>query len=85
MKFGWRVPAMLLAVFLVACSSGGTPRRVSDPAASLQLAVVDRVRVDPQLGRGRAGQAGDAGHLGELDQPAARDGIRPARRDEEGL
>lgn len=35
------MPAMLLAVFLVACSSGGTPRRVSDPAASLQQLTVE--------------------------------------------
>lgn len=41
MKLGWRVPAMLLAVFLVACSSGGVPRRVSDPAASLQQLTVE--------------------------------------------
>lgn len=40
MKLGWRVAAMLLAVFLVACSSGGTPRRVSEPTASLQQLTV---------------------------------------------
>src|SRR5690606_26637133 len=37
MKLGWRVPAMLLAVFLVGCSSSGVPRRISEPAASLKL------------------------------------------------
>lgn len=36
MKLGWRVSTGLLALFLVACSSSGVPRRVSDPAASLQ-------------------------------------------------
>lgn len=40
MKLGWRMAAMLLAVFLVACSSGGTPRRVSEPTASLQQLTV---------------------------------------------
>lgn len=41
MKLGWRVPVMLLAVFLVACSSGGVPRRVSEPTASLQQLTVE--------------------------------------------
>jgi len=36
MKLGWRVSKVLLALFLVACSSSGVPRRVSDSAASLQ-------------------------------------------------
>ncbi|WP_298573587.1 LEA type 2 family protein [uncultured Luteimonas sp.] len=40
MKLGWRVPAMLLAVFLVGCSSSGVPRRISEPAASLQQLTV---------------------------------------------
>ena len=33
--------AMLLPMFLVACSSSGVPRRVSDPAASLQQLTVE--------------------------------------------
>ena len=41
MKLGWRVPAMLLAVFLVGCSSSGVPRRISEPAASLQQLTVE--------------------------------------------
>ena len=36
MKLGWRVSTVLLVLFLVACSSSGVPRRVSDPAVSLQ-------------------------------------------------
>lgn len=41
----WRVPAVVMAIALVAlmagCSSGGKPRRVSDPAASLQQLTVE--------------------------------------------
>lgn len=45
MKRGWRVPAIVSAVLLLVvvagCSSGGKPRRVSDPAASLQQLTVE--------------------------------------------
>jgi len=44
MMRGWRVPALVSAVVLLAvlagCSSGGTPRRVSEPAASIQQLTV---------------------------------------------
>src|SRR5690606_27506981 len=40
MKLGWRVVALLLVVSLVACSSRGVPRRVSEPTASLQQLTV---------------------------------------------
>ncbi|HRO28240.1 MAG TPA: LEA type 2 family protein [Luteimonas sp.] len=41
MMRGWHVAvAMLLVVALVACSSSGIPRRISDPAASLQQLTV---------------------------------------------
>ncbi|WP_202843913.1 LEA type 2 family protein [Luteimonas saliphila] len=44
MKLGWRAPALLsaglLVAFLAACSSGGIPRRVSEPTASLQQLTV---------------------------------------------
>ena len=45
MKRGWRlsaiVPAILLLVVVAGCSSGGKPRRVSDPATSLQQLTVE--------------------------------------------
>ncbi|MDH5835584.1 LEA type 2 family protein [Luteimonas kalidii] len=44
MKRGWRIPAVLPAIvllaFLAGCSTGGIPRRVSEPAASLQQLTV---------------------------------------------
>lgn len=44
MMRGWRMPAFVSAVVLMAllagCSSGGTPRRVSEPAASIQQLTV---------------------------------------------
>jgi len=40
MKLGWRVSTLLVALFLVACSSSGVPRRVSEPSASLQQLTV---------------------------------------------
>lgn len=45
MMRGWRVPAvvsaMVLLVLMAACSTGGKPRRVSEPAASLQQLTVE--------------------------------------------
>jgi hypothetical protein len=42
MKLGWRLAAVLLAALVVtACSSSGVPRRVSEPAASLQQLTVE--------------------------------------------
>lgn len=40
MKRGWHALAWLLVALLAACSSGGIPRRVSEPAASLQQLTV---------------------------------------------
>jgi len=41
MKRGWHALAWLVVVFLAACSSGGIPRRVSEPAASVQQLTVE--------------------------------------------
>jgi len=41
MKRGWHALAWLVVVFLTACSSGGIPRRVSEPAASVQQLTVE--------------------------------------------
>ncbi len=41
MKRGWHALAWLLVVLLTACSSGGIPRRVSEPAASVQQLTVE--------------------------------------------
>ena len=40
MKHAWRLGLVLSAAFLAACSSGGVPRRVSEPTASIQQLTV---------------------------------------------